>query len=133
MGRISELKQEIMHRAWAEQVKEYQESGMSKKEWCKASNINISTFNSRLKVVRELALERCPELQEIVPVSISENIVSTETSLIDKQPVIVANQTSDIPVKSEKIIIRKKDIEIELTDNVAESALLTLMRGLRLC
>ena len=133
MGKINEVKQELMHRAWAEQIQEYQESGLKMSEWCRSKNINVNTFNSRMKVIRKIALERCPELQSIVPVSVSENIMPEETAENDVVSSAHVEASYDLPAKPEKIIIRKKDIEIELTDNASESTILTLMRGLGLC
>ena len=122
-----------MHRAWAEQIQEYQESGLKMSEWCRSKNINVNTFNSRMKVIRKIALERCPELQSIVPVSVSENIMPEETAENDVVSSAHVEASYDLTVKPEKIIIRKKDIEIELTDNASEFTILTLMRGLGLC
>ena len=133
MGKINEVKQELMNRAWAEQIQEYQESGLKMSEWCRSKNINVNTFNSRMKVIRKIALERCPELQSIVPVSVSENIMPEETAENDVVSSAHVEASYDLTVKPEKIIIRKKDIEIELTDNASEFTILTLMRGLGLC
>ncbi len=133
MGKISEVKLELRHRAWTEQIQEYQESGLTMSEWCRTKNINVNTFNSRMKVIRKIALERYPELQSIVPVSVSENIMPKQTGVIDVVSAPPVEASYDLPAKPEKIIIRKKDIEIELTDNASESTILTLMRGLGLC
>lgn len=132
MGKINEVKLELRYRAWSEQIQECQQSGMSIRKWCAANNVNVNTFNSRLKKIRELAIERCPELQKIVPVSISENIIA-ETSSNDIVPAVGAETAKVINDKPEKIFIRKNDIEIELSDRTSETVILTLMRGLGLC
>lgn len=129
MGKINEVKLELRYRAWSEQIQECQQSGMSIRKWCATNNININTFNSRLKKIRKLTLERCPELQKIVPVSISENIISSNEII----PTVTAETSEAIKKEPEKIFIRKNDIEIELSDNVSETAILSLMRGLGLC
>lgn len=51
MGKINKVKQELMNRAWAKQIQEYQESGLKMSEWCRSKNIKVNTFNSRMKLL----------------------------------------------------------------------------------
>ena len=74
MAAIKEIKMELRHREWKEQIQECQNSGLTVKEWCSNNGINISTYYSRLRIVREEILSRKPELHSIVPVSLSTEL-----------------------------------------------------------
>lgn len=115
MVKIKDVKQELRHREWAEQIQECQNSGMTVKEWCRRKEISPNTYYTRLRKIREEMLARQPELQSIVPVSISAEI---------------ANEERNIP---EKIIIRKDGIEIEIPQDSGEHTILALLKGIRQC
>lgn len=122
MASIKEINRELRHREWAEQIRECQNSGKTVKEWCESSCIRLSTYYSRLKTVREETLARQPELHSIVPVS-----VSTELSAP------VSDISSDTYGHSEKIVIRKNGVEIELPCNANERVITAMLRGLKEC
>lgn len=68
MPTIREVKTEIRHREWAEQIQECQSSGMTVTAWCKEKGISQHTYYSRLNVVRKELLKRAGlPLQQIVP------------------------------------------------------------------
>lgn len=123
MTSIKEIKQEIRHREWSTLIQESQSSGMSVKEWCQSKGIKLGTYYSRLKIVREEALTRQPELHSIVPVSISAEISDIKTENIEKEN----------PSDREKIIIRKNGIEIEMPCSSSESTITAMLRGLKEC
>lgn len=58
MPTIREVKTEIRHREWAEQIQECQSSGMTVTAWCKEKGISQHTYYSRLNVVRKELLKR---------------------------------------------------------------------------
>ena len=68
MPTIREVKTELRHREWTEQIQECQSSGMTVTAWCKENGICQHTYYSRLKVVRKELLKRTEmPLQQIVP------------------------------------------------------------------
>ena len=58
MPTIREVKTELRHREWAEQIQECQSSGMTVTAWCKEKGISQHTYYSRLNVVRKELLKR---------------------------------------------------------------------------
>lgn len=127
MATIKEIKSELRHREWTEQIQECQNSGMTVKEWCESSGIKLSTYYSRLKAVREETLSRQPKLHEIVPVSVSTELTGNRAVLPEK------SSFSDKPKSTEKIIIRKNGVEIELPCNTSENTISAMLRGLKEC
>ncbi len=79
-----------------------------------------------IKKVREELLSQQPELQKIVPLSIS-------TELSDNAVFHKENSSSEIPMNAEKISIRKNDIEIEIPCNADERIITAILRGLKQC
>ncbi|MGN0575654.1 MAG: IS66 family insertion sequence element accessory protein TnpA [Ruminococcus sp.] len=57
MPTIREVKTELHHREWAEQIQECQSSGMTVTAWCKEKGISQHTYYSRMNVVRKELLE----------------------------------------------------------------------------
>lgn len=106
--------------------------------WCKANGTSPYTYYSHLKVVRKELLKRAePPLQQIVPLSVSPNVscttVPVQTQYIERggterEPFTLSKQSA-----SQKIIVRKDGSEVEVTSNVSEEILLTLLRGLKKC
>ena len=75
MPTIREVKTELRHREWAEQIQECQSSGMTVTAWCKEKGISQHTYYSRLNVVRKELLKRAElPLQQIVPLSVSQSV-----------------------------------------------------------
>ena len=127
MATIKEIKSELRHREWTEQIQECQNSGMTVKEWCESSGIKLSTYYSRLKAVREETLSRQPELHSIVPVNISMELSEQSTAET------VKTGSSDTTEHADRIIIRKKDVEIEIPCNASENTITAMLRGLKEC
>ena len=127
MATIKEIKSELRHREWAEQIQECQSSGQTVKEWCKGIGISPSTYYNRLRAVREEMLSRQPKLHEIVPVSVSTELTGNRAVLPEK------SSFSDKPKSTEKIIIRKNGVEIELPCNTSENTISAMLRGLKEC
>lgn len=48
MATIREVKRELRHREWAEEIAECQSSGMKIKEWCRMKGISCNTYYRRL-------------------------------------------------------------------------------------
>ena len=131
MPTIREVKTELRHREWAEQIQECQSSGMTVTAWCKEKGISQHTYYSRLNVVRKELLKRAElPLQQIVPLSVSQSVTCTTATL--KTQCIASGAE---PEKSEpqKVIVRKDGIEVEMPPDISEDLLLTLLRGLKEC
>ncbi|WP_298528336.1 IS66 family insertion sequence element accessory protein TnpA [uncultured Ruminococcus sp.] len=125
MATIKQVKNELRHKLWAEEIAECQSSGMKISEWCQMKGISCNTYYRRLRIVRNEFLERSEApLREIVPLS----IVTTPTA--EEVPVAVKKSPDH---KSEKVFIRKNGIEIELPQNTDDHTLLALLRGLQQC
>lgn len=124
MATIREVKKELRHREWAEEIAECQSSGMKIRNWCQMKGISCNTYYRRLRVVRTALLEQTANtLQQIVPLSSSAALQRSEPETIQPPPIPVC----------EKVMIRKNGIEIELPQEISEQMLLTLLRGLREC
>ena len=126
MSAIRAIKAELRHREWREQIQECQDSGQTATKWCSSNGIKLSTYYTRLRKVREELLSQQPELQKIVPLSIS-------TELSDNAVFHKENSSSEIPMNAEKISIRKNDIEIEIPCNADERIITAILRGLKQC
>ncbi|MGN0691885.1 MAG: IS66 family insertion sequence element accessory protein TnpA [Oscillospiraceae bacterium] len=127
MATIKEIKSELRYRQWAEQIQECQSSGQTVKEWCSKSGISPSTYYNRLRAVREEMLSRQPKLHEIVPVRVSAELMENNAVLSEK------SSFSDKPKSTEKIIIRKNSIEIEIPCDADEHIITLMLRGLKEC
>lgn len=127
MAAIKEIKAELRHREWREQIQECQNSGLTVKEWCSNNRINVSTYYSRLRIVREEILSSKPELHSIVPVSISTELSEQSTAEAVKTGI------SDTTEHADRIIIRKNDVEIEIPCNISENTITAMLRGLKEC
>ncbi len=124
MATIKEVKRDLRYREWAEEIAECQSSGMKIKEWCRMKGISCNTYYRRLRVVRTALLEQTVNtMQQIVPLSSSAALQRSKPEAIQSPPISVC----------EKVMIRKNGIEIELPQEVSETMLLTLLRGLREC
>lgn len=138
MPTIREVKKELRHREWTEQIQECQSSGMTVTAWCKENGISQHTYYSRLKVVRKELL-KCAEmpLQQIVPLSIASNAscmtVSSQVQCIDSGVTKAEPSAPCEPPTLQKMIVRKDGFEVELPPNVSGDLLLTLLRGLKEC
>lgn len=131
MATNREEKKEVRHREWAKQIAECQSSGMKIKEWCLKKGISYNTYYRRLRVVRMDTLDRAEHgIQQIVPLSVAEENYGTASIAA---PQIDSNVPCHTVRESEKVVMRKDGIEIELPQNVSENTLLTLLRGLREC
>ena len=128
MNKIEEVKQEVRHREWAEQVKECQGSGLPVKEWCKQNGVNVYTYYRRLRTLREELLETkdTAAAPQIVPISISNEI--SGMALIEQ-----THKSTPVPIADSKVIMRRDGIEIELPQDISEKTLLVLLRGLKEC
>ena len=124
MATIREVKKKLRHREWAEGIAECQSSGMTIKDWCRMKGISCNSYYRRLRAVRTALLEQTAHtMPQIVPVSSAVALQRSEAETIHSSAVLA----------NEKIMIRKNGIEIELPQDVSESMLLTLLRGLREC
>ena len=123
MATIREVKKELRHREWAEEIAECQSSGMKIRNWCQMKGISCNTYYRRLQIVRtELLAQTEQSMQQIIPLS---SAMALQPSA--PEPVLEASAAC------EKVMIRKSGIEIELPQDVSEQMLLTLLRGLREC
>ena len=132
MPTIREVKTELRHREWAEQIQECQSSGMTVTAWCKEKGISQHTYYSRLNVVRKDLLKRAElPLQQIVPLSVSQSVTCT-TAMVQTQCIASGAEPEKAePAFAQKIIVRKDGIEVEIPQDISEELLLTLLRGLK--
>ena len=124
MASISEVKTNLRHREWEEQIRECQSSGMKVRDWCKTNGLNETTYYRRLRIVREEYLQSAENsTHQIVPLGVSSEIAGT-----------ISNQTPTAkPENQEKIVMRKGGVEIELPQSISQDALLAVLRGLGEC
>ena len=66
MATIREVKKELRHREWAEEIAECQSSGMKIRNWCQMKGISCNTYYRRLQIVRtELLAQTEQSMQQI--------------------------------------------------------------------
>lgn len=129
MATMKQTKKNLRHREWAEEMAEYQGSGMQTKEWCRTKGISCSTYYRRLRIVREEFLEQSKEmLPKIVPLRIMNECC--EAPAHKDVPIITENLSEQ---RNEKIFIRKNSIEIELPQSTEEHTLFAVLKGLQQC
>lgn len=129
MPTIREVKTELRHREWAEQIQECQSSGMTVTAWCKEKGICQHTYYSRLNVVRKELLKRAG----IVPLSVSQSVTCTTATMKTQCIASGAEPEKAEPAFAQKVIVRKDGIEVEMPPDISEEFLLTLLRGLKEC
>ena len=124
MASISEVKTNLRHREWEEQIRECQSSGMKVRDWCKTNGLNETTYYRRLRIVREEYLQNTGNsVHQIVSVGVSNEIAGA-----------ISNQTSSAkPDSQDKVVMRKGGIEIELPQSISQSTLPAVLRGLGKC
>ena len=134
MSTIREVKTELRHREWAEQIQECQSSDMTVTAWCRENGISPHTYYSRLNVVRKEQLKRAEApLQQIVPLSVSQGITCTTDAVQTQCIAGGAEPEKAEPAVPQKMIVRKDGIEVEMPTDISEGLLLTLLRGLKEC
>lgn len=138
MPTIREVKTELRHREWTEQIQECQSSGMTVTAWCKENGISQHTYYSRLKVVLKELLKRAEmPLQQIVPLSVASNAssvtVSSQVQCIESGVTKAEPSVPCEPPALQKMVVRKDGFEVELPPDVSGDLLLTLLRGLKEC
>ena len=129
MPTIREVKTELRHREWAEQIQECQSSGMTVTAWCKEKGISQHTYYSRLNVVRKELLKRAG----IVPLSVSQSVTCTTAAVQTQCVADSAEPGKPEPAVPQKVIVRKDGIEVEMPADISEEFLLMLLRGLKEC
>ena len=133
MSKISEVKKELRHKEWSEEIRACQSSGMKVKDWCYMKGIKPDTYYHHLRVLREEVLKKCSDdQQQIVPVSVScevSGITAANQDINIDRAISPATVTDDV----KNIMIRKDGIEIELPQKTSEEMILALLRGLRKC
>ncbi len=115
-SKVTKYTKEIRAQKWSEIVMECNSSGMSKKEWLKENNVKPKSFYYWQHKLRKQALEtKEPDaVTEIVQINLqSKEIKSSQNN------------------NSDKIIIRKCGIEIELPSNNASVE--AILKGLASC
>ena len=124
MASISEVKTNLRHREWEEQIRECQSSGMKVRDWCKTNGLNETTYYRRLRIIREEYLQNTGNsVHQIVSVGVSNEIAGA-----------ISNQTSSAkPDSQDKVVMRKGGIEIELPQSISQSTLPAVLRGLGKC
>ena len=116
MSEINEVKRAIRHENWKQMYEEYQSSGMTVKDWCKAQGLSVKTFYYRLRVLRKNLLS-VHEMHDIVPIAACKNNL----------PIGMSTQPDD------KIHISGNGVAIELPMNVAPELMTAILQGIRSC
>lgn len=111
MSGISQIKKSLQLSNWAEMVKECCASGKSIAQWCDENGIKVKTYYYRQNKVREAMAENCSK-NEVVPIGITPQLSSPKVI----KPVI---------------IIRKNDVELELSENISSENLNKVLRALQ--
>ena len=111
MSEISQIKKSLQLSNWAEMVRECCASGKSVVQWCNENGIKVKTYYYRQNKVREAMAENCSK-NEVVPIGITPQLSSPEVI----KPVI---------------IIRKNDVELELSENISSENLIKVLRTLQ--
>ena len=120
MPTIGEVKTELRHREWAEQIQECQSSGMTVTAWCKEKGISQHTYYSRLNVVRKELLKRAElPLQQIVPLSVSQSVTCTAATIKTQCIASGAEPEKAEPAFAQKVIVRKDGIEVEMPPDIS--------------
>ena len=120
MPTIREVKTELRHREWAEQIQECQSSGMTVTAWCKEKGISQHTYYSRLNTVRKELLKRADfPLQQIVPLSVSQNVTCTTAAVQTQCIAGGAEPEKTEPAVPQKMIVRKYGIEVEMPADIS--------------
>ena len=98
MASIREVKTNLRHREWEEQIRECQSSGMKVRDWCKTNGLNETTYYRRLRIIREEYLQSGGNsAHQIVSVGVSNEIAGA-----------ISNQTSSAkPDSQDKVVMRK--------------------------
>ena len=115
MDEIGEVKKAIRHENWKRMYEDYQNSGMTVKEWCTAQGIPVKTFYYRLKVIRQTLVKE-NETQEIVPI----------TARDDESQANMGSTNAD-----DKIHIKGNGIDINLPMNVSPELMSVILREIR--
>ena len=119
MPTIREVKTELRHREWAEQIQECQSSGMTVTAWCKEKGISQHTYYSRLNVVRKELLKRAElPLQQIVPLSVSQSVTCTTAAVQTQCVADSAGPGKPEPAVPQKVIVRKDGIKVEMPPDI---------------
>ena len=98
MASIREVKTNLRHREWEEQIRECQSSGMKVRDWCKTNGLNETTYYRRLRIIREEYLQSGGNsAHQIVSVGVSNEIAGA-----------ISNQTSSAkPDSQDKVVMRR--------------------------
>jgi hypothetical protein len=125
MPTIKEVKMQLRHKEWAEQITECQSSGLSVMEWCQSKGLSCNTYYRHLRIVRlELLGQADKHMQKIVPISVVSDIC--KASIPDTQQTVAAPLPGNI-------MMRKNGIEIELPQNISEDTIIALLKRLKQC
>ena len=72
-------------------------------------------------------------LQQIVPLSVSQSVTCTTAAVQTQCVADSAEPGKPEPAVPQKMIVRKDGIEVEMSPDISEELLLTLLRGLKEC
>ena len=99
---LAAVKQEVRLQEWSAQIEAQQASGLSLRQWCAENGIKPSTYDSRLKKVREQYIRSA---QAVVPLTVPQQ------------------QSADIRIE-------KNDLHISLPTSITQDTLLALVNAL---
>lgn len=104
---MDKLTNELRRQYWTNIIKECNTSGKKKKDWLKEHNISDKTFYYWQRIIRNQV------------VSDKEN------------PLVLLEEPNETPLKSSpSVSISKKDIHIEINEDISDALLLKIMRAL---
>lgn len=116
--KIANVKKQMKLQSWQMQIEEQQNSGLNPTAWCKANNVNVSTFFTRLKKVRANAIANSTELQ-----SLATTPINTLTKIVPSELLKESATSFD----NASIKLSFKDITIEVNENSSMSQLSNIL------
>ena len=119
MDRISQIKNELLMKEWAEMVRECRSSGLTVKDWCMNNGVNFHTYYYRLKRVRNFICDHNPEHD-------------TDNNSLSVQHDIVPVPAGTMPGNdTQQIKIVTANISVELPATIQPQLLKTVIEGLK--
>ena len=109
-------KHEIQKSKWVQNIKEFNESGLTVREWCKSKGITHGSYYYWLKVIREETLIKAGTL-----------VVTGQTQFAEVTPIIDTGYKPKFSNQSSCAILRSNGNEIEVLNGADPNTLSLLL------
>lgn len=123
MDKISHVKTNMRIRAWADMIRERNESGLTTSEWCINNGINLKTYYYRQRKVREYICEH-----DMSNDSDFGSLASNQISQHDIVPLSIGAITNN---DTRQIKITTANISVELPATIQPQLLKAAIEGLK--